>query len=131
MRISDWSSDVCSSDLSPSGYECRRVRCLARCARVLVCQPRSYRMFTIIGGTFQPIWPNYHAVPRKISVANPVFGPSVPENREDSHQGQRPALEPPEQARIARDGRPKDQTEERRVGKECVSTCRSRSSPTH
>src|SRR3546814_7986044 len=72
-------------------------------------------MFTIIGGTFQPIWPNYHAVPRKISVANPVFGPSVPENREDSHQGQRPDLEPPEQARIARAGRQKDR-ERPRIG---------------
>src|SRR3546814_19508795 len=76
---------------------------------------RSYRMFTIIVVTFQPIWPNYHAVPRKISVANPVFGPSVPENREDSHQGQRPDLEPPEQARIARDGRQKDR-ERPRIG---------------
>src|SRR3546814_15680689 len=33
--------------------------------------------------------------------------------------------------RLCGDGRPADRSEERRVGKECVSTCRSRWSPYH
>src|SRR3546814_2692694 len=70
MRISDWSSDVCSSDL-------RRV--IADSAR-----DRSF----ILGLTF--LW----------------CRPS-------------PRVSPPRRS------------EERRVGKECVSTCRSRWSPDH
>src|SRR3546814_3533100 len=69
MRISDWSSDVCSSDLRP-GF--RRVRTARWCA-----PPRPF---------------------------------------------------------IRRGGRSRSRpmrSEERRVGKECVSTCRSRWSPYH
>src|SRR3546814_10851391 len=65
MRISDWSSDVCSSDLPP-------------------------------------------AAPRLSASAAP----------------------PPADARVAAWPRPR-RSEERRVGKECVSTCRSRWSPYH
>src|SRR3546814_4856819 len=77
MRISDWSSDVCSSDL-PGGAAGHRV------------QPR------------QPQLPA-----RKI-------GPPRPPT--DCRGGRRPWP-----------GR----SAERRVGKECVSTCRSRGSPYH
>src|SRR3546814_5877968 len=69
MRISDWSSDVCSSDL------------------------------------------------RSTSGASPRRPPS----RSSSRRCARPAT------RGQRSGR----SEERRVGKECVSTCRSRWSPYH
>src|SRR3546814_1030228 len=74
MRISDWSSDVCSSDLR--GNDPHRER----------------RPFGRIAGARR----------------RPISGPrwrGVPARR--------------------------DRSEERRVGKECVSTCRSRWSPYH
>src|SRR3546814_1087136 len=78
MRISDWSSDVCSSDLG--GRHRRR--------RERTPQPRGDHL-----------------------------GPS-----RRRHEGLRPGwLHPPH----------RDRSEERRVGKECVSTCRSRWSPYH
>src|SRR3546814_10175693 len=72
MRISDWSSDVCSSDLTGGargiGYE----------------------------------------------TAKELIG-----------RGHRVAIGDVDEARV------KERSEERRVGKECVSTCRSRWSPYH
>src|SRR3546814_1280683 len=74
MRISDWSSDVCSSDLMRSGSTSSRAVSRSTAAR-MSCSP-------------------YH--PNSIPC---------------------PSLLP--------------RSEERRVGKECVSTCRSRWSPYH
>src|SRR3546814_6626190 len=74
MRISDWSSDVCSSDLGDVLGDGQPQACAARCARAAAVHPEK---------TF---------------------------------------------------GQPRDidsRSEERRVGKECVSTCRSRWSPYH
>src|SRR3546814_2323189 len=76
MRISDWSSDVCSSDLMPARHGTHRLLSL-RQAR-----------------------PHLHRRSRQ-GVALPLL-------------------------RL-----PKTRSEERRVGKECVSTCRSRWSPYH
>src|SRR3546814_1255688 len=76
MRISDWSSDVCSSDLTGHG---------AARARWLLQRPHAHR----------------HAPP------GADLAPAVAYHRHDGR------------------------TEERRVGKECVSTCRSRWSPYH
>src|SRR3546814_20166467 len=76
MRISDWSSDVCSSDLSFNLTEIMRVG--------LRAIPRVRR------------WPMRQSLRRN-------------------------KLRDREMAR----------SEERRVGKECVSTCRSRWSPSH
>src|SRR3546814_6990496 len=86
MRISDWSSDVCSSDL------CRRAPLDVRLldfqedARSLIGKGQFGRVYR---GTYQGV-----------EVAIKV---------------------------VQIDGR----SEERRVGKECVSTCRSRWSPYH
>src|SRR3546814_12587139 len=95
MRISDWSSDVCSSDLKarPVGpYRVERARTFGLC----------------------PVW---------------------------EHRGQH--LRPVGQHPRTCHGAPQiatllgcsldlaDRSEERRVGKECVSTCRSRWSPYH
>src|SRR3546814_6222441 len=80
MRISDWSSDVCSSDL--------------------------------------PDW-NYR---KQIAVDTTVEGAAIAE-----HVGRAPMLVRLHTGNFAFDGR----SEERRVGKECVSTCRSRWSPYH
>src|SRR3546814_2593290 len=90
MRISDWSSDVCSSDLA----EVQLTR--GGDARILTDLNRSLREVKSLGEV------------RKITVAS-------------SHDGK--TIEgwltlPP-------------RSEERRVGKECVSTCRSRWSPYH
>src|SRR3546814_20623572 len=97
MRISDWSSDVCSSDLGLS---------LVRTDRL-------------------PRLPN----PREEPDLRPRRGPPRPPRtaslpaRSNLLGGGRARL-PPEDHRAER-------SEERRVGKECVSTCRSRWSPYH
>src|SRR3546814_1138951 len=78
MRISDWSSDVCSSDLP----------------------------FVA------------HAHHNAVAVAAHVDG-DRPAGRRERHRVVEQVLDHPFQPR----------SEERRVGKECVSTCRSRWSP--
>src|SRR3546814_11306898 len=89
MRISDWSSDVCSSDLlrhfdaRPGAAQIRQRGTEAR----LSAQDRARR---------NPLVPGLFGTQRRI-------GPR----------------------------RARDRSEERRVGKECVSTYRSRWSPTH
>src|SRR3546814_6974349 len=77
MRISDWSSDVCSSDLS--------------------------------SGKTSPASSTTAAMPSGISWAH----------------------WPEKAVRSNRQGKNGRRSEERRVGKECVSTCRSRWSPYH
>src|SRR3546814_21187018 len=86
MRISDWSSDVCSSDLATAGTG-GGVRCREPDRR---CGRRG-RVSRRAGG--------------------------IPHRRRG-------------QARAACAAPPR-RSEERRVGKECVSTCRSRWSPYH
>src|SRR3546814_10612881 len=88
MRISDWSSDVCSSDLEqnfnrPIGYD--DVVSFARGARI---ETKQYELD--------------RALPGSIRDATTSYVGSYP---------------------------PLGRSEERRVGKECVSTCRSRWSP--
>src|SRR3546814_11002697 len=95
MRISDWSSDVCSSDLA--------IAALARLGDVrvveLALQPAGGRRGAPLGG----LHPDLEAAPRE--VASGRAAPAAP--------------------------RPATRTDERRVGKERVSTCRSRWSPLH
>src|SRR3546814_1771506 len=84
MRISDWSSDVCSSDLEIFGFQ--------------------------ISASDDPSWSR-----RRVSLVVPArSAPCVW------------IVDRPDRAErvVAR-------SEERRVGKECVSTCRSRWSPYH
>src|SRR3546814_10997730 len=99
MRISDWSSDVCSSDL----FECYDISHLYNLAhfmdRGLVQSPPFIQsVFGILGG----IGPNPEDLMHMRRTADRLFG--------DNYQ------------RSVR-------SEERRVGKECVSTCKSRWSP--
>src|SRR3546814_13674588 len=97
MRISDWSSDVCSSDLA------RR-----RLARHLGYDP--------VVGDATPYYLYHPLAPAR--AADLVPGARViailrdPVERAFSHYKER-----------------RSRSEERRVGKECVSTCRSRWSP--
>src|SRR3546814_11608985 len=98
MRISDWSSDVCSSDLGLL----RRPSTSSRQAlwRLAMTVDFFRLSLTLLG-----------PVPALIGI---TVRPVVPLPRAAS-------------AHLIEDGR----SEERRVGKECVSTCRSRWSPYH
>src|SRR3546814_14158269 len=98
MRISDWSSDVCSSDLSLglTGEE----------------------TFDISGITEL----NDGTIPRTVHVK--VTAPDGSEKEFDAVV----RIATPGEAEYYRNG---GRSEERRVGKECVSTCRSRWSPYH
>src|SRR3546814_5326000 len=79
MRISDWSSDVCSSDLVQTGQDAVDDR----------------------------------ALPHRLS--------HEPEPQGEAHERQDEVGRRP--------GEDHERSEERRVGQECVSTCRSRWSP--
>src|SRR3546814_11682475 len=93
MRISDWSSDVCSSDLQ------RHFRQFALRRHALAVALADLA----IGLEFA----------QQFFQRQPVVGPDIEGARD---------LALADHARILR-------SEERRVGKECVSTCRSRWSP--
>src|SRR3546814_11636175 len=119
MRISDWSSDVCSSDLGVSPDDCFLAqRGLGTLATRLERQTAS--AMKIVEGLsthpsiervlFPPLPddPGHALWRRDFTGASGVF--SV-------------VLEPNSDAAL--------RSAERRVGKECVSTCRSRWSPSH
>src|SRR3546814_19467667 len=100
MRISDWSSDVCSSDLKALPTQLMQYIHLSRYARWLDEENR------------RETW--NETVKRYT----------------DFFAGRFPDLYPAE--RINKSiGRLRTRSEERRVGKECVRTCRSRGSPYH
>src|SRR3546814_13391673 len=101
MRISDWSSDVCSSDL-------------------IVAAHAGWRgaVDGIVGNTVEAMVA-LGANPARIVAA---IGPTI--------SGENYEVGPhfmDDFVKLRPDGR----SEERRVGKECVSTCRSRWSPYH
>src|SRR3546814_14542399 len=101
MRISDWSSDVCSSDLR---YTVATLRHLPVAAPYIAMMPQ-WDLLDFIARTAR----RYPAFDLRMSTeaTAPAFDAS---------------------------GRVSGVTlrsEERRVGKECVSTCRSRWSPYH
>src|SRR3546814_11641322 len=103
MRISDWSSDVCSSDL-PFGFERLRDH-NARHWRDIKDEARSH-----IATQLESPIVGYDLDPRAIEAATA--------NLER-------AWLTPDSIRFEIG----DRSEERRVGNECVSTCRSRWSP--
>src|SRR3546814_1857470 len=92
MRISDWSSDVCSSDLREnSSMPCTPVSALNISFSAPIAREDARKM--------------------RLKGATQEWLPAIDDN--DSYEGG-----------LSR-------SEERRVGKECVSTCRSRWSPYH
>src|SRR3546814_14023532 len=97
MRISDWSSDVCSSDLGAitiyPGRNMTRIALQAMFATKILAAPGAYP-----------------SLEKRALLRRSVL------ERCDGLDG-------------AKDGMIR--SEERRVGKECVSTCRSRWSPYH
>src|SRR3546814_6336864 len=98
MRISDWSSDVCSSDLIP------------RCENRTELRRRVVRAFENLANGFG-------GVNQMIRIVTLVELHSIVTLRHCRWDGF--------------DSRHQCRSEERRVGKECVSTCRSRWSPYH
>src|SRR3546814_15927945 len=93
MRISDWSSDVCYSDL------------FEQAIAAMIADDRQAELFVESGSGIEV-------------GARQDRGDAV--GRGDGHAG---SLCPPLRWR--------QRSEERRVGKECVSTCRSRWQPSH
>src|SRR3546814_19498331 len=110
MRISDWSSDVCSSDLLDPATE-------TYCQAMV---PQLEQSFGVKGS-----W-------ERIVEQQMKFGPDLPaqilkiwtDGEARFAEGNGEAPDPVQFALIF-----VDRSEERRVGKECVSTCRSRWSP--
>src|SRR3546814_12728280 len=105
MRISDWSSDVCSSDLRGAGVQDLRSEA---CAGGLTPRRRGAGGEDMLGAMqdFEL------RVPRLLDHAA----------REHAHR---------EIVTRWADGRESRRSEERRVGKEGVSTCRYRGAPYH
>src|SRR3546814_7800733 len=95
MRISDWSSDVCSSDLVVAHGSCSSYQCFVQ---------------------------QRHAATPFPSPESGLVRRSVKNARTLAHCASL-SSKPLNRARY--------RSEERRVGKECVSTCRSRWSPYH
>src|SRR3546814_16992475 len=121
MRISDWSSDVCSSDLCAFP----RLSALARSADQLARIEQA-------GG----IEACLHPAQRRQASGAVELGEQVAFQLSDAVFGRDRSPEFKDMAVdeaagiLAMRGQPR-RSEERPVGKECVSTCRSRGSPYH
>src|SRR3546814_15832608 len=103
MRISDWSSDVCSSDLR--------------------IENGKTRMFTRSGNDWTDKWAQITEVAGRLPLKQAWLDGEVVALDEQGNVSFQTLKN------MARSG--KQRSEERRVGKECVSTCRSRWSPDH
>src|SRR3546814_18808355 len=101
MRISDWSSDVCSSDLDDQA-QCHRGQ-----------HAREH-------GEFRIEAPDLGGVRRDVACHAEESGMA---------KGKQAAVAEQKIEGTGKQRKAKDRSEERRVGKECVSTCRSRWSP--
>src|SRR3546814_11783876 len=121
MRISDWSSDVCSSDLLSS---------LVAEQLVVAEGQRGFRVASISAAdlldlTDARVLLEREAVRRAIERADASSRAQI---MSAFHRLDRVEAGLHDQHRITGEW---DRSEERRVGKECVSTCRSRWSPYH
>src|SRR3546814_19115685 len=114
MRISDWSSDVCSSDLK--GREARKLSMAAH--RFLDPQHLVPLRHAFGAGKAADLQLSGVPAGREMRDGDIL---ALARTRRDDH------APPARHRRVERGLR----SEERRVGKECVSTCRSRWSPYH
>src|SRR3546814_18180577 len=105
MRISDWSSDVCSSDLYPQKPVTVYIGFSAGGPTDTVGRLLADKLSQKLGQTF--------VVENKVGASGVVAANLVKKAEPDGYT-----------LMLGR-------SEERRVGKECVSTCRSRWSPYH
>src|SRR3546814_12184092 len=116
MGISDWSSDVCSSDLLQEALEKRAA--LADLPLIWhVIGPLQSNKTRAIAENFDWV----HSVDR-IRIATRLG---------EQRPAQLMPLQVCVQVNISGEVSKSGRSEERRVGKECVSTCRSRWSPDH
>src|SRR3546814_17684583 len=110
MRISDWSSDVCSSDLDLELAHARQHRDVFRrvlAAEIILCGLVDQRLQRLDFGT-QFGETEVHVLVVEDRLAERLTLPGVGDRLVDDIR-----------------------SEERRVGKECVGTCRSWWSPSH
>src|SRR3546814_12423280 len=145
MRISDWSSDVCSSDLSETnaevgdpGNDARRVngahiraKVIGEGANLGVTQAGRIE-FALEGGRINTDFIDNSA---GVDCSDNEVNIKIPLNRE-MQEGRltfedRNKLIAEMEEDVAEIFLEDNSTEERRVGKECVSPCRSRWSPYH
>src|SRR3546814_20886960 len=124
MRISDWSSDVCSSDLivkqngaplrlaTPWKYGFKHVKAIVSFE---FTDQRPKGFWEVIQGNEYGFWANVN--------------PEVPHPRWS--QARERVLGLNEEVPTLLYNGYAERSEERRVGKECVSTCRSRWTPYH
>src|SRR3546814_11063084 len=113
MRISDWSSDVCSSDLrlQDKSYIHRFIQQLSIAQNALGLRI-GHRFRT--DQTFEKESATRYRLRYRLSAEKALNGQNV---------------DPGELYLVANNEYLQTRSEERRVGKECVSTCRSRWSP--
>src|SRR3546814_13923827 len=110
MRISDWSSDVCSSDLwLQNGKYVFDLRLQFLNAGNDICKSKTplKNVVVVMRTPWHVTWVAVHSVKNHVLVAV------------------REIVSCKQLANVP------SRSEERRVGKECVSTCRSRWSPDH
>src|SRR3546814_13994368 len=141
MRISDWSSDVCSSDLRAKLFGCIYASARPGQKILVIAFEARHTYFGHVSGA------NGHRGRRFPQDTEPpahseCVAPSVIWQLGGSSGCRHDAAPRPEEfvdqsdsgtdrkiiANLVGDGR---RSEERRVGKECVSTCSSRLSPYH
>src|SRR3546814_8922840 len=124
MRISDWSSDVCSSDLMVLVEQLAQ-----RLERRLMA---GLEAVLVEAGVAVDFGLAAVAAPQQVRLQADDRITAAHRAALDRFQqaGPRPAVSEFEESRDRR-LEVGDRSEERRVGKECVSTCRSRWSPDH
>src|SRR3546814_13779240 len=116
MRISDWSSDVCSSDLTARAT----FLCLCKETWRKESTPRLRARCCAPGPRSRRDFPRGHPAPAE-NAAHPCAAPC------GSCPPPPPLRRGPEAQRQEQEQ--EQRSEERRVGKESVSTCRSRWAP--
>src|SRR3546814_12466760 len=113
MRISDWSSDVCFSDLRRAGE-----------LVLLAAQVHADGGLHLTAGQFETQPAREARIEDRAGALAAVQLHAARRRRLQGSQALRALLLPRQQERVEQ-----ARSEERRVGKECVSTCRTRWSP--
>src|SRR3546814_11930425 len=124
MRISDWSSDVCSSDLRQL-YP-RQTAALAK-TKLLADLPVAYQYLSGVSKNASDIFRQVLTINAMNQAMHGFAGASGTSSVDVFAQTRADIQTERTYASIAENAR----SEERRVGKECVRPCRSRWSPYH
>src|SRR3546814_16615252 len=134
MRISDWSSDVCSSDLKQPVQEIEQLSAARKAAaakevRLTSNGAWSWYMDPRVLESSRATYLGYVARSGSVMLTSVRHSDSLMTTttlraRQERDDPNPPAMVPPPGRKIVSSG-------EGRVGKECVSTCRSRWSPKH